>query len=317
MWTWRKDNPQKKTRIPYSCNSWRCEVCQRHEAAVCFARIKEACERDGLASDGWVFSVLTLDRNAYYGGKVWQDTAEAYRELGRMTRKFLKRINRMCERRGWAPLERRWVAVVEAHESGWPHLNLVLYCPELAAELAADADDRLAEGATKRESVLLGGELARHAVESGWGPQSTAERARSDEALWGYIVKLCRMGDATTGELAKITQAPLNAPPRFRRLRSGKGFLPPRRTDPNVTGCLIISRRAPEGDWEVRDSNASGDAERAGHAEQSRRLEWQVIEQEEELAGLNVLLVGAGLPKVRQELIMSSTGGRLSPRAPP
>lgn len=138
VWTWKVDSPEKQIRIPYSCNSWRCEVCRRHEAAVAFARIKQATEP--LDPSGWCFLVLTLDRDGYFSGKPWADVNEAYRALGKMTRATLSRIGRTwgpetkLERSGRSKtlrtvraLGNRWVAVVEAHRSGWPHVNLLVW----------------------------------------------------------------------------------------------------------------------------------------------------------------------------------------------
>lgn len=291
IWTWARDKPSIQTRVPYQCQSWRCPVCRRHEAAVCFSRIKEAV--DPLPADGWVFLVLTLDRNAYFGGRKWVDVNEAYAELGRMTRSTLGRIGRVwgpetaverCGRsrelRTVRKLGNRWVAVVEAHRSGWPHCNVMLWAPELAAELrrserealedpeVADAvalsrecwRDKLPVPASVREKArrasLVGGALRDLLTEAGWGRQSTAEAARSADAVAGYVVKVAGLHDDSAGELAKVTQVPMTAPQRFRRLRSGRGFLPPRRKNPAVTGCLILSQRTSAGGWKVRQVNA-------------------------------------------------------------
>jgi hypothetical protein len=291
VWTWNRGCPDKQIRIPYNCNSWRCDVCRRFEAAVTFARIKEATAP--LDASGWCFLVLTIDREGYYSGTPWADVNEAYRALGKMTRATLQRIGAT-----WGPERRlegkkrlrtvrklgnRWVAVVEAHRSGWPHVNLLVWCPELAELLRAEQDARLEDPeiadavhlsrdawkhkeavpeqvrAVARKASLVGGELLDVLEASGWGRQSTAEAARSSEAIAGYVVKLAGQHDAAAGELAKITQAPLNAPERFRRLRSGKGFLPPRRCNPEVTGCLVRRRRAVAGDWEIAAINAPKD----------------------------------------------------------
>src|SRR4029077_487326 len=291
VWTWERGAPKTQTRVPYSCNSWRCEVCRRHEAAVTFARIKEATAP--LDPSGWCFLVLTLDRDGYYSGKGWADVNEAYPALGSMAAALLRKIGAT-----WGPdtrligkkrkrtvrvLGNRWVAVVEAHRSGWPHVNLLVWCPELAAALRADHEERLNDPETAdaialardawkrgvevtreirecaRKAVVVRGPLLELATDCGWGLQSTAEAARSSEAIAGYVVKLAGYHDASAGELAKITQAPLNAPERFRRLRSGKSFLPPRRCDPNVTGCLVRRRRAAAGDWEICAINAPKD----------------------------------------------------------
>jgi len=246
LWMWQRGNGSVQTRVPYNCNSWRCEVCRRFEAAVTFARIKEATAP--LDPRGWCFLVLTLDREGYYSGKPWSDVTAAYRALGKMTRAVLQRIGAT-----WGPetrlegkkrvrtvrkLGNRWVAVVEAHRSGWPHVNLMVWCPELAELLRSEHDARLEDPeiadavhlsrdawkhkeavpeqvrAVARKASLLGGQLLELVSACGWGRQSTAEAARSSEAIAGYIVKLAGQHDASVGELAKITQAPLNAPER-------------------------------------------------------------------------------------------------------
>ena len=276
VWTWKRSAPEVQTRVPYSCGSWRCPVCCRHEAAVTFARIQEATARPDYAADGWVFCVLTIDRNGYYGGRLWFDVNEAYRSLGGMMERLLKRL-----RRAWGEPLRAWCAVVEAHRSGWPHVNLMLYAPELAAHLRSAKQAHLAAGATERESTLLEGDLLEHAEACGWGRQSTAEAARDKNAIAGYIVKLAGQHEASAGELAKITQAPTNAPERFRRLRSAKGFLPPRRTNPEITGALVRRRRSTEGDWQVLRVNPPHDVAQSEPTERAVKAELALIDEEE------------------------------------
>lgn len=278
VWTWKRNAPGIQTRVPYSCSSWRCEACRRHEAAVTFARIKQAA--DGLEARGWCFLVLTLDRDDFYRTNPkgpWLDVTHAYRQLGRMSEKFLKRLRR---RYG---LGSQWVAVVEAHRSGWPHVNFMLWCPELARDLEAERIRRVDSGATPRESILLGSELLDHAIQTGWGRQSTAEAAHSADALAGYLVKLAGHHDASVGELAKVTQVPTNAPERFRRLRAGKGFLPPRYHDATVTGCLLRRRRADTGEWEIERVNPPKDEAQARAVERAIGAELQLIDEEERI----------------------------------
>lgn len=331
VWTWQRANGNDKVRVPYSCNSWRCDVCRRHEAAVTFARIRQAVSRtdeDGrllLDPAGWCFLVATIDREGYFSGRPWLDVNAAYRQLGAMTRKLLERIGRE-----WGPeireeirvikkgkragqtvvrhvptLGNRWFSVVEAHRSGWPHVNLVLWCPELAALLRAEHADRLedpeiadalalAREAWKsreavpsnvrelaRKATVAGGRVLAVLEASGWGRQSTAEAARDLEAVIGYGVKLAGLHDASVGELAKVTQCPMNAPERFRRLRAGKGFLPPRESNPEVTGCLMRRRRAAEGDWELQAINASKDEAQRPRIEEARAAELALMAEEE------------------------------------
>jgi len=280
--------------------------------------------------------VLTIDRHGYYSGSPWRDVNEAYAALGRMTRAALDRIGRVwgpetrLERSGRSKtlrsvrkLGNRWAAVVEAHRSGWPHVNLMVWCPELAAELerehaerlddpeVADAVELARDAWARRESVpsavrevarratVIGGRLAELLTAAGWGLQSTAERARSVDAVCGYAVKLAGLHDASAGELAKITQVPTNAPERFRRLRAGKGFLPPRYKDETVTGCLLRRRRSEEGDWELLAMNAPKDPEQLPAVERARAVELQLIDEEERLLSRNKGRLPA-LPPVRR-----------------
>ena len=277
----------------------------------------------------------TLDREGYYSGQPWSDVTAAYKALGKMTRATLQRIGRewgpetALERSGRSKqlrtvrkLGNRWVSVVEAHRSGWPHVNLLVWCPELAAKLAAERAERLedpeladavalARDAWKngeplpravrelaRQATVLGRELGELAADCGWGLQSTAEAARSSEAIAGYVVKLAGQHDASVGELAKITQAPLNAPERFRRLRSGKGFLPARYSDETITGCMVRRRRAYEGDWQIGAINAPKDPLQAPRVLAARDAEMQLIDEEERVLSRNKGKL-PGMPPVR------------------
>jgi hypothetical protein len=281
IYTWCKDNPSKKTRIPFLCGSWRCPHCAEQEAAVTYARIRDACAP--FEAETFSFFVLTLDRKGTLGGKPFENATDAYRELGYQCERFLARLRRWAIRMGWftwepkpapqrrggirwakrANIESEWVAVVEAHRSGWPHLNLLIHCPELAAWLESERVERLKNGATERGATLIHGELATMALESGWGLQSTAEQVRNRDAIAGYIVKLAGMADKAGGEIAKLTQAPLTAPERFRRLRSGKGFLPPRiGTAEGVTGTLVRRIAEPDGTVTVRPLHEVSDETR-------------------------------------------------------
>lgn len=254
IYTWPRSNPGKKVRIPYACGSWRCDGCRRHEAAVAFARIKEAF--DPLDPSGFVFLVLTIDRNGFFGGRKWRSADEAFRELGDIAQSLLYRLRSWIARParrgglGGVSFKNQWVGVVEAHRSGWPHYNLVIYAPDLARHLRTTAPTRPEGHADScrcrdcRESILVSGDLRKLVLAAGFGAQSTAEPIHgTKEAVAGYIVKLAGHAEegahAFAGEVAKITQVPMNAPERFRRLRSGKGFLPPRRINPEVTGTLV------------------------------------------------------------------------------
>jgi hypothetical protein len=245
LFLWQKTNPEQKIRVPFTCGSWRCEGdCQRASAARLYARLKEATDR--FPAEQWVFLVLTLDRNGYYSGKPWRDAQAAYKALGVMTQKYLKRLRRLCQRRGWTNFGSKWAQVVECHKTGWPHVNILVHCPELAAELRRDNDQRRANGQSENGARLLAGELRDHATESGWGAHSSAEQVRSTGKMANYLVDIAKHGHEHAHELAKLTQLPLNAPRHFRRLRSGKEFLPPVRKNKEWTGALVRRYYDPE-----------------------------------------------------------------------
>ncbi len=243
LYTWAKADPGRVARRPLLCGSWRHDgACARYSASVAFRRMQQAFAP--LDPAGNVFLVLTIDRNAVYGERVWKTPDEANAELSRQSRNFLKRLRRYAVARGWQDFKSQWVGVVESHRTGWPHINFVVHCPELARELAADYERRRARGQDHRTATLLEGDLLDIAMLTGWGAQSIAERGRSADALASYIAKIAGKADATLGELAKLSQSPVSARKGFRRLRSGVGFLPPKHKNPDYTGTLI--RRLPD-----------------------------------------------------------------------
>ena len=194
----------------------------------------------GLSSDGWCLFVLTIDRCGTFSGvKPFTSQGEAFRGLQKMSQRFFEELRRAMKRMGWEPLKSQWVGTVEAHRSGWPHVNFVVWSPELAEWLRADSAERSREGMSSRDCSLVTRWLQDVVTRSGWGLQSTAETARNSEAVASYIVKLAGEQDQTIGEVAKLCQLPVNAPLRFRRLRSGRGFLPPRAKNPDYTGTLL------------------------------------------------------------------------------
>lgn len=226
--TWARDNPEVQRRQIYTCNSYRCpsEQCQRHAAHTDFARIKAGLETPGLAPEGWVFFVLTLDQRNTFGTvkKPYLNEQEAFKRLSANTRFFLRRLRAEQRRRDWRKLGNEWVGTIEVQRNGWPHLNLIVYAPELARELREGGHaPRIAanRGILAADSWLLA-----HIVQTNWGTVSTAEAANNHEALAGYVVKLAGDFARTAGEVAKITQSPTNAKMKLRRIRAGRGFLP-------------------------------------------------------------------------------------------
>jgi hypothetical protein len=205
-----------------------------------------------LAADGCCLLVLTLDRYGTYSGEQrWENAQEAYRDLSKLSNEAMKRLRKWMKRMGWEPLRNQWAATVEMHKSGWPHVNFVIWSPELAAWLAAEKDAKMREGMSEQEANRVSGELATIVTGSGWGLISTAERSRSAEETFGYITKLAGKVDESIGEIAKMTQLPRNAPFRFRRLRAGKGFLPKRKKSEVMTGTLVRRQNSNDGTRDV------------------------------------------------------------------
>lgn len=172
-----------------------------------------------------MFLVLTLDQLGRHGPVPWTEPGDAHPLLSAMTRGLLARM-----RRRWrGEPANRWVQVIEAHASGWPHANLLLHAPALASDLPSRP-----EGST--DPVLVRGDLAEIVHAAGWG-RTSAERVRDDGGqVAAYLVKVA------SREAAKILQLPLGAAKNFRRLRSGRGFLPPVHHDPAFTGAMLERR---------------------------------------------------------------------------
>jgi len=241
LWTWRRgETTGPMMRAPYRCRSWRCPHCQGHEAHVLWSRVAEAL-RPAQRRD-LVALTLTIDRNGYYQSQKYRSPDAAYRALSRNWRMLLKRLSRLAIREGFEPIGSRWVATVEAHRNGMPHIHAVIWAPGLARLVEREEKERKARGMNGRALQLVPDAWVEHLEACNWGRQSTAEIVRGKDALAGYLVKLARSGEKAAGEVAKLTQLPVNAPLRFRRLRSGRRFLPPRKKSLDYTGALIRRR---------------------------------------------------------------------------
>ena len=215
------------------CRSWRCGgECARSCWGEDWRRIKGALEPFPASSVSYL--VLTLDRLGSLSGFRWDSEQDAYRELSRLTRNFLARLKRLALERGWDWNPSRWVGTVEAHRSGWPHMNLLIVSEGLARELRGVQEE------SGREFPWLRGELLEAATATGWGAKSAGAAARDVDALAGYMAGLAGESGEAAGEIAKLTQAPTNAQGKLRRLRSGKGFLPPRQKHDEYTGAVVV-----------------------------------------------------------------------------
>ena len=270
IYVWPEASPESQVRIPHACNSWRCSSpeCQRAAHRKDFSRINTAI-RDVGDDDGWVFMVLTIDRNGRFAGeKPFRNEQEAFKALSTMERKGLKRLARRLEKAGFEAPEHRHVSTVESHRNGWPHLNLVFYAPELAAQLRAELealggvvdDPKQLEHATKGTArrmlrdAFCGTQAGEKTRRGEWlaplfGIKSVADVVRGREQIAGYIAKVAGSGQ-TAGEVAKLCQAPVHARFKLRRIRAGKGFLPKEEKNDAWTGTMVRRRRSDEGDWE-------------------------------------------------------------------
>jgi hypothetical protein len=209
---WHFSLIDKKTgeaiRVPFACGSWRCLKCGRHVAATDFARIKEGL--GSVPAEELVFLVLTLDQKAEKARGITATTAYAasQRKWQTLTQSLRRRYGK-C----------RFLRTVEQHQSHWPHLNVVVHSPGLALALK----DRHINC-----ERYVTGDLRDLIVSAGFGGVATAERPRDVAAISGYITKTAHL-NTLTGEVVKLSQLPVFAPFRTRRLSSSPGLLPPRR----------------------------------------------------------------------------------------
>lgn len=154
-------------------------------------------------------------------------------------RKCLKRLRRWLERNGHRSFRSEWAQVVECHKTGWTP------CQHHRPFRRARGNAQHGQRPTSREwpiqtwGRLLGGDLLEHATACGWGVHSSAEQVRNTGEMTNYLTTIAKHGHEHAHELAKLTQLPHNAPRHFRRLRSGKGFLPPVRKNKEWTGALV------------------------------------------------------------------------------
>lgn len=245
VYTWKPGEPDKKKRIPYQCGSWKCPYCREFAGHVLWSRLQEAFR--SLDSSGVVFLVLTLEPEQHRRAK-W-DLDEIYREFSRRQNVFTKRLRRLLLDRYGYDMGNRWASVTECHRSGVPHVNIALYHPDWAKDLAARRKALLTEGMSEFEAIQAEPTVLRHAEDCGFGWRCTAEANRygDTEAISGYLVKGVKNADAMHGEICKLSQLPVMAPKNFRRLRSGKRFLPPKRQG-DCTGTVIRRYYTPEGD---------------------------------------------------------------------
>lgn len=260
--------------------------------------MKEAFEPFNAADI--VFLVLTLDPQEHHRGKT--DLAQVYKEFTRRGANLLKRFRRWMKKNRMEPFGSEWVSTIEAHKSGVPHINYMVHSPDLTAMLRADAESRRVGGESNVDSIIIQGELRQHLQACGFGWRSTAEAVRLDDdakngvsKLAGYITKIAGNSEKTHGELAKLSQVPVMAPKNFRRLRSGKKFLPKRRKG-DMTGALLRRYPSKEGDEVAEAVTRSPDPEYMAHVRACVKQEQELVFEDERRVATNRFFVRWGLP---------------------
>jgi len=231
---WKRESPDQLHLAPARCGSWRhknspCALAWGRQA---FVRIKQAMERRG---EGWVYLVLgfrlTPNGSPSFNPSSPEDAYRAMKDMGEKFRRLLKRRYAQVRRDGKyvqvQPFE--YIEVVERHKSGYPHNNMLVWCPPLY-ELCKD-------GGWKEEQLRVRGLQ----VESGYGEHVSIEPVRNVNALASYFSKLVSHDvGAAAGEFSKSYQVPDNAPVHFRRLRASRGTLPsPAESSGEWTGTLV------------------------------------------------------------------------------
>ena len=176
----------------------------------------------------------------------------AFRTLTRRWQHLRQAVQREGKRRGDGQ-RIPYVACTEVHRSGWPHLNLLLESHWLAdALLEEHGCPRVAyPGIRCGVAGCARDWLSDRAVSCGFGPVVFLEVARSSgQDAAHYMLKLAGELEGAAGkrrrpdlgraaaEVVKFSQAPVNAPPHFRRLRAARGMLDPPKRNPDMEGAL-------------------------------------------------------------------------------
>jgi len=204
---WGKEDPTRQFDVPYRCRSWRhAGECSWWKGAQDFCRVRDALKKYSF----WVYAVLTYPSGNY------PDVNALYRAGVHQWDHFRKRISRKFGKF-------QYIQTWEAHQSGYPHCNLVLSNESLWNLVAGS----------------LGAARAwweEHAVACGFGKITWLDYIYDEEGIAGYLTKLSR---ELTGTNVK-GQVPVNAPSHFRRLRASPRLLPPPHKNPDFTGTMLF-----------------------------------------------------------------------------
>lgn len=118
-------------------------------------------------------------------------------------------------------------------------MNILTAWPWLARKVSKLAPYLTHQEKTDKMAELLPvSDVLEAIVACGFGFNAYAGLARSKEKLASYFMKIAGDVEGTAGEVAKTSQVPMDSAHGFRRLRSGRGFLPPRMKS-EKTGCIV------------------------------------------------------------------------------
>lgn len=244
------------------CYSWRHGgPCARAKAAEDYARTKEALDRYDVGAISYL--VLTLDPSAWSGSGWGGSTRERKHNAKGDQNAITAAYRELCLR--WSAFVRlarirfrglEYVVTVEAHKSGWPHLNAIVVSNTLSIEIDKKSNDFKDFGRKSKGREVARSIFSEELRLSGFGPIAFVERALSRESIAGYCAKLANavqepfrgessqnslvdsIDSAVIGEIVKASQVPTRAPKNFRRLRSSRGFLPAKRNRGTHTGYI-------------------------------------------------------------------------------
>jgi len=205
---WKKSDPSKRCKIPFRCRSWRHEgECRLWKGAQDFVRCREAIEQH----ENWSHICLTFEQfDRKLDDAVFRKTLRCWSKLRkRLTRQYGKLL---------------YIQTWEIHRSGWPHCHI------------AASNQSIHANYYHHPKTTFNHLIRKHARASGFGGQGWCEPIRDQEAMAGYLAKLCRELTGT----GKAYQIPINAPKNFRRLRASVRLLPPCLRDEDLTGILHL-----------------------------------------------------------------------------
>lgn len=214
LFIWSKTDPEKRFLKPFKCHSWRHSgECCRWKGAQDFVRVNEAI----ASRRGWVYIVLTFDSSR------WKDEWMAYKSGVRLWDKLRKRMIRR-----WGKI--KYIQTWERHQSGWPHVNILVHCPLLFADCDGNGWKKVRKW------------LELNAIQCGFGMRTWIEPMKEGKQMAGYMTKLSRelIGAGTKNQI------PVNAPAHFRRIRASVKLLPKvfKSENSDFTGMLTCSPKS-------------------------------------------------------------------------